>query len=99
FVAAGRGLAHVDGPRLAAGLGADDRELRLEVVLEPVVAAERVDVGVEDAARGVALHVELAAVLLAHVLVHELAPELLEAGPAQPLDRPLALDVARPRER
>src|SRR4029079_10911561 len=99
LVAAGRGLTHLDDLRRAAGLGADDAELRGEVGLESVVGAEGVDRGVELAAHDLGFHVELAPVLLAHVLVDELAPELLEAGPPDPLDGPLRFDVARPGER
>ena len=59
--------------RPARALG---RELRGRVVVEPIVGVERVDHRVHRPAVDLGFHVELAAPLLAHVLVHELPPEL-----------------------
>ncbi len=99
FVAPGRHLMERVLGALGRLAGRADEELRLEAVVEAFVGREGIDRGAYVRAGHGRFHLELVAAFHAHVLAHELAPKFRVAGPAQPLDAPVVLHVARERER
>src|SRR5690606_27183239 len=92
-----RHLAHLLlSLRLTATPPTTDEQARLVVVVEPLVLRQTVHHGDDVPVLHTHIHRQLSATLVAHVLPHQLRPELPERRPAQPLDGPVVLDVAGP---